>query len=523
MAQFWRRFWRRERAGVLALGIICVILGVGLVGAFAYHVSAMNDKSSTISLLNSQVADLQKQTLSADSTINSLNSQTAELENQFASINSIVAADNSSGTIYIRADGSVDPPTAPISTIDSVTYTFTDNVINDSIVVERNNIVIDGAGHTVLWAGMEYYSRSDGIDLAGRSNVTVKNLNVMKFQDGIRLSSSSYNTISGNKMTNNNDGIDLEGSSYNVISGNNMTSNTVGIYIEFSSGNIISGNNIASDDFFGMVLDSSSNNNIRGNTFFNDGLTVLDSYGNVVVDNVVNGKPLVYLEDVSDYSVGDAGQVVLVDCNRIKVENLTLSYTDIGLELWQTNNTSISGNTITNNKDMGIVFENSSYNSVSLNNITSNNLLGFEVDFSSNNTIYLNNFNNSYQVTCAGSTHAQPLPNVWDDGTSGNYWSDYTGTDANNDGRGDTPYVIDSDNIDRHPLMKIFDPIQGSIPGDLNNDGKVNLQDLAILANAYGSKPGDANWNPKADIDGNGVVDLTDLVILATHYGYQQS
>jgi thermitase len=37
-----------------------------------------------------------------------------------------------SGTIYIRADGSVDPPTAPISTIDNVSYTFADNIISDS-------------------------------------------------------------------------------------------------------------------------------------------------------------------------------------------------------------------------------------------------------------------------------------------------------------------------------------------------------------------------------------------------------
>ena len=41
-----------------------------------------------------------------------------------------------SGTIYIRADGSIDPPTAPITTTDNITYTFTDN-INDEIVVER--------------------------------------------------------------------------------------------------------------------------------------------------------------------------------------------------------------------------------------------------------------------------------------------------------------------------------------------------------------------------------------------------
>jgi hypothetical protein len=59
----------------------------------------------------------------------------------------------------------------------------------------------------------------------------------------------------------------------------------------------------------------------------------------------------------------------------------------------------------------------------------------------------------------------------------------------------------------------------GGIPGDINGDGKVSLADLVILALAYGSKPGDAKWNPNADIDGNGVVGLTDLVILALHYG----
>ena len=34
----------------------------------------------------------------------------------------------------------------------------------------------------------------------------------------------------------------------------------------------------------------------------------------------------------------------------------------------------------------------------------------------------------------------------------GNYWGDYTGTDGNGDGLGDSPYRIDSDN-DEQPLM----------------------------------------------------------------------
>lgn len=58
-----------------------------------------------------------------------------------------------------------------------------------------------------------------------------------------------------------------------------------------------------------------------------------------------------------------------------------------------------------------------------------------------------------------------------------------------------------------------------AIPGDINADGKVSLSDLVILANAYGSRPGDIKWNFKADLSFNGNIDLPDSVILADHYG----
>jgi hypothetical protein len=58
-----------------------------------------------------------------------------------------------------------------------------------------------------------------------------------------------------------------------------------------------------------------------------------------------------------------------------------------------------------------------------------------------------------------------------------------------------------------------------TIPGDVDHNGKVDLNDLALLAEAYGSRPNDPNWNPCADIDNDQYVGLLDLTILASHYG----
>jgi nitrous oxidase accessory protein NosD len=43
--------------------------------------------------------------------------------------------------------------------------------------------------------------------------------------------------------------------------------------------------------------------------------------------------------------------------------------------------------------------------------------------------------------------------NQWDDGSHGNYWSDYNGTDEDHNGVGNNPYIIDENNTDRCPSM----------------------------------------------------------------------
>ncbi|TXK84410.1 glycosyl hydrolase family 95 catalytic domain-containing protein [Paenibacillus sp. N3.4] len=54
-------------------------------------------------------------------------------------------------------------------------------------------------------------------------------------------------------------------------------------------------------------------------------------------------------------------------------------------------------------------------------------------------------------------------------------------------------------------------------PGDLNNDGKISIGDLAIIAKYYGKSSADADWEQYkfADLNNDGVIDIADLAILA--------
>jgi len=61
------------------------------------------------------------------------------------------------------------------------------------------------------------------------------------------------------------------------------------------------------------------------------------------------------------------------------------------------------------------------------------------------------------------------------------------------------------------------------INGDINGDNTISLADFGKLKLAYGSVPGDSNWNPNADLDGNGSVGLSDFGILKLHYGQSGS
>jgi parallel beta-helix repeat protein len=287
----------------------------------------------------------------------------------------------------------------------------------------------------------------------------------------IGLFYSSENTLSNNDVTNNYDGISLFNSFNNTISNNHITSNfNYGIHLTDSCNNTISNNNITSSRWYGIYLGYSFNNILFGNVIANNG--------------------------------------------------------EEGIRLEYSSNNVIFTNNVTYNKN-GLGFLSSSSNIIFDNNIIANKAYGIDVYLSSTNLIYHNNFVNDANVRVYDAESV----NIWDNGylSGGNYWSDYTGADLKwgpdqdlpgSDGIGDSAYTIDANNRDRYPLMKPWAPSPSKGPGDVNGDGKVNIYDVVLASVAYGSRPGDSNWNPNADLASPyGTINILDLVTITSHYG----
>jgi len=282
-----------------------------------------------------------------------------------------------SGPIYIRADGSIDPPTANVTTVDNVTYTFTDNNY-DEIVVERSNIIVDGKGYALRGAGSGY-----GFELRDLENVTIRNTSISNFYSGIDLYHAYCCTLSGNNIT---------------------ATERYGIQLRVSSNNNISENNIVGNDDTGLHLFQSGNNvlinnNMTGNKHNFDvyGAYIPGFSNDIDTSNTVNGKPIYYWINKQDMSAPlDAGYLALIDCENITVKNLNIESNGQGILLAFTSNSTITRNNLTSNFH-GIWLRSSTHNFIFKNNIAYNNYDGIHLLRSSNNTVFENNItNNTY-------------------------------------------------------------------------------------------------------------------------------
>lgn len=177
---------------------------------------------------------------------------------------------------YIRSDGSIDPSFFPIQR-SSTLYTLTSDVLG-GITVQRNNMILDGNGHTLS---------GGGLSLNNVSNVTVENLTVTGNVFGISVS-GMLNVITNNTITRTGNsnlalneataGIYVTGRGSNIIAENNLAYNYNGMYFTETENNLIIGNNITdssnprypSRSSYGVMFWEASNNTIYHNSFVNN-------------------------------------------------------------------------------------------------------------------------------------------------------------------------------------------------------------------------------------------------------------
>jgi parallel beta-helix repeat protein len=207
------------------------------------------------------------------------------------------------------------------------------------------------------------------------------------------------------------------------------------------------------DDIYGTIRVMKSNVVINGG-----GYTLSGPYNGSQI-NVwsVGDGPNQSPELTAQYIIGvDLGDKTV---EGVVIQNLNIKNFSIGTYLWTKNNTIASCRV--SDSILGIMLSGS--NTTVIYNYLTENQQGLFFGFNGVNetipadiVVHHNSFeHNLIQINgCFCEEYPEDEePHEWDDGKHGNYWSDYNGTDADGDGIGDTPYIIDEMNIDRYPLM----------------------------------------------------------------------
>lgn len=152
------------------------------------------------------------------------------------------------------------------------------------------------------------------------------------------------------------------------------------------------------------------------------------------------------------------GLNLLNSCNSSITNNYFLN-NSFPIYLSESNDNIICGNIVNGSKSDAISISDSNRNNITDNYVALNGLgtingyksYGIRLSYSNSNFVYHNDIvGNFIQADNGGSFNS-----TWDNGypSGGNYWSDYNGTDLNDDGIGEVPYIIDSNTTDRYPLV----------------------------------------------------------------------
>ncbi|MBA7513419.1 hypothetical protein ES705_05435 [subsurface metagenome] len=351
-----------------------------------------------------------------------------------------------------------------------------------------------------------YNNTIDGIDgIAGGTGGLGKHGDIGA---GIYLTSSSNNSLTGNTIVNITGGIGeryIEGGNGGIGAGiyliesfnNSLTDNTI---MEIDGG--MGGDGFMYFDWWGYGGDG----NIGAGIYFMD--SSYNSLNSNIITNIRGGNG----GDANYYYGGDGGigaGIYFMDSsyNSLKSNNIDIieggtggasmfggdGDKGMGIHLTSSSNNNLINNSINqvSGGNAGLGFTDDYVNRdgrsdygfgiylslSSINKLTGNIIVetiggyartsipryktGYGIRIysgSNNNSMYLNSFiDNTINAYNSG------LDNKWDNGSIGNFWDDYQGSDINDDGIGDSPYYFSSNSRDNYPIWDDGDDLSPSI------------------------------------------------------------
>ncbi|MCJ7422687.1 right-handed parallel beta-helix repeat-containing protein [Candidatus Bathyarchaeota archaeon] len=354
---------------------------------------------------------------------------------------------------------------------------------------------------------------------------------------GISLEYSNGNTVADNIISNTTEcGIWLN-SNNNIVAGNTISETmqpqprvSIGVYFQDPShDNIVFGNTISQIGIGIYAGTLCYNNTIIGNmisdlTIYGCGINIWGP-NNTIVGNTITNMEYVGIQLNSISSDGKDGVPNACANNVVRGNTISNSTFGINLILAASSNTIVENNVA--NNSLGILLSDQSNNNTIIGNLVSNSDSGILL-FSSNNTKVCHNsfIDNVQQILLSESFNT-----AWDDGypSGGNYWSDYGGADmfrgpfqneTGSDGIGDTSYIVDTVNQDNYPLMAYGTGLRHV--GDVNNNGRIDILDIAMVARAFGSCIWQARYNLSCDFNFDGRVDIKDIAMASSNFGWHQ-
>jgi parallel beta-helix repeat protein len=317
--------------------------------------------------------------------------------------------------IVIKEDGSVNSTALQQY---GNTYTLTSDITNQTLVIQKNDVVVNGANHALTFNGIE------GIRIENLRSVTVENFNFSSKGACIYILNSTNIAVQNNNFTKVDTGIALVSSSNCSVIKNNFVSVGGAVFSFYKGGYGQPRNNVVSQN---MIYNAVSS-----------GISLNDNFS-LITDNV-------FINSWNSVHGGD----------NATVARNTFINGSCGIEI--TSQNQVYDNSLSNLYDEGIFLTgfNSSIYRNTITNCSSAIMIYGPNSQIGGNTIWHNNFVNNTQLITLYYTWTFPTNNYWDNGKEGNYWSSYNGSDGNGDGVGDSPYTLGANCTDNYPLMQPY-------------------------------------------------------------------